>query len=85
MAIHLAGKQTACGAGRPLGEMAAVHYLSTVKITTEIRNVGDTAYAMRRAAAEACTQQLAAGRGRGYWLGARSLQSECGTDSGPAW
>jgi len=41
--------------------MAAVHYLSTVKITTEIRNVGDTAYAMRRAAAEACTQQLAAG------------------------
>ena len=55
---------------------------TTIKIATEFRNVGDAAYAMSHAAAEACTQWLAAGRGHGYRL-APSPQPERGT--GPAW
>ena len=37
---------------------------------------------MSHAAAEACTQRLAAGRGHGYRLAAPSLQSERGTGRG---
>jgi len=36
---------------------------------------------MSHAAAEACTQRLAAGRGHGYRFAAPSLQPERGTDS----
>jgi len=36
-----------------------------MKIATEFSNVGDAAYAMSHAAAEVCTQRLAAGRGHG--------------------
>ena len=61
-----------------------VQHHATVKIATEFRNAGDTAYAMNNAAAEAYTQWLAAGRGHGYQLAAPSLQPECGTGSGPA-
>ena len=57
---------------------------TTIKITTELRNIGDVAYAMSHAAAEACTQRLAAGRGHGYRLAAPSLQPERGTGSGSA-
>jgi len=57
---------------------------TTMKIATELRNVGDAAYAMSHAAAEACTQRLVAGRGHGYRLAAPSLQPERGTGSGPA-
>jgi len=39
---------------------------------------------MSRAAAEACTQRLAAGRGHGFRLAAPSLQPERGTGTGPA-
>jgi len=55
-----------------------------IKIAIECRNVGDAAYAMSHAAAEACTQRLAAGRGHGYRLAASSLQPDRGTCSGPA-
>jgi len=44
-----------------------------LKIASEIRNVGNVAYAMSHAAAEAFTQRLAAGRGHGYRLAAPSL------------
>jgi len=57
---------------------------TTIKIATEFRNVGDGAYAMSHAAAEACTQRLAAGRGHEYRLAAPSLQPERGTGNGPA-
>jgi len=62
----------------------SVLHHTTIKITTEFRNVGDAAYAMSHAAAEACTQRLAAGRGHGYRHAALSLQSERGTGSGPS-
>jgi len=39
---------------------------------------------MSHAAAEACTEQLAAGRGDGYRLAAPSLEPERGTGSGAA-
>jgi len=60
------------------------YYHITIKSATEFRNVGDAAYAMSHAAAEACTQQLAAGRGHRYRLAAPSLQPDRGTGSGPA-
>jgi len=56
---------------------------TTMKIATEFRNVGDAAYAMSHAAAEACTQRLVAGRGYGYRLAAPSLYLERVTGSGP--
>jgi len=60
------------------------HHHTTIKITTEFRNVDDAAYAMSHAAVEVCTQRLAAGRGHGYRLAASSLQPERGTGSGSA-
>ena len=50
---------------------------TTIKITSEFRNVGDAAvsgdaYAMSHLSAETCTQRLAAGRGDGYRLAAAS-------------
>jgi len=62
----------------------SVLHHTTIKITSEFRNVGDADYAMSHAAAEACTQRLAAGRGHGYRHAALSLQPERGTGSGPA-
>ena len=53
-------------------------------MATEFRIVGDAVYVMSHAAAEACTQRLAAGRGHGYRFAAPSLQTERGTGSGPA-
>jgi len=55
-----------------------------LKIATEFRNVGDVAYDMSHAAAETCSQRLAAGRGHGYRLAAPSLQPEGSTGSGSA-
>jgi len=66
------------------GLSLSLSYHTTIKITTEFRNVGDAAYAMSHAAAEACTQRLAAGRGHRYRPAAPSLQPERGTCSGPA-
>jgi len=57
---------------------------TTIKIASEIRNVGGATYAMSHAAAEACTQRLAAGRGHGYRLAVPSLQPERGAGSGSA-
>jgi len=56
----------------------SVCYYTTIKITSELKNVSVTAaaalsrdaYAMSHLAAEACTQRLAAGRGDGYPLAA---------------
>ena len=56
---------------------------TAIKIASEIRNVGDAAYAMSHAAAEACTQRLAAAHGHGYRLAVPSLQPDRGTGSGP--
>ena len=52
---------------------------TTIKITSEFRNVGDAArdaYAMSHLSAEACTQRLAAGRGDGYQVTGISLQQQ---------
>ena len=51
-------------------------YHTTIKIASEIRNVGDAAYAMSHAAAEVCTQRLAAGRVDGYQVTGISLQQQ---------
>ena len=48
---------------------------TTIKITSEFRNVGDAAYAMSHLSAEACTQRLAAGRGDGYRLAAATAST----------
>jgi len=56
---------------------------TTIKIDTEFRNVGNAAYTMSHAAAEAWTRRLAAGRGHRYRLAAPSLQPDRGTGSGP--
>ena len=52
---------------------------TTIKITSELRNVGDAArdaYAMSHLSAAACTQRLAAGRGDGYQVTGISLQHQ---------
>jgi len=60
--------------------MSGLHqliYHTTIKIATEFRNVGDAAYAMSHAAAEACAQRLAAGRGTdGYQVTGIGLQQQ---------
>ena len=48
---------------------------------TDTRNISDAAYAMSHAAVEACTQRLAAGRGRRYRIAAPRLQADRGTGS----
>jgi len=62
----------------------ALWHHTTIKIATEFENVGDAAYAMSHAAAEACTQRLAAGCSHRHRL-APSLQPKRSTGSGPAW
>ena len=49
---------------------------TTIKIATEFMNVGDAAYVMSHAAAEAWTQRLAAGRVDGYRVTGISVQQQ---------
>jgi len=52
---------------------------TTIKITSEFRNVGDAArdaYAMSHLSADACIQRLVAGRGGGYQVTGISLQHQ---------
>ena len=53
----------------------AASYHTTMKITSEFRNVGDAAYAMSHLSAKACTQRLAAGHGDGYRLAAATAST----------